>query len=121
MNATRITTAGLVPALLVGPDLPAEEYAGPAMAGLELAAADFVVADNDRKAGAIAALFTGKGEMTDPGWHPPGKFLSGETIIANQELVRNDKDTLPGSATNKVGDAGKQPGMALRGFASAKR
>lgn len=63
MNAIRTTTACLALALIAGPVLPAEEQADPALAGLEKAAADFVVAYNDRKADAIAALFTENGEI----------------------------------------------------------
>ncbi len=51
--------------LFVGnPMLGAEEPA-PEVAGLQKAAADFVVAYNDQDAAALAKLFTGNGEITD--------------------------------------------------------
>jgi uncharacterized protein (TIGR02246 family) len=65
MNPNRTLRACLAAALLATPGLRAEEKPDPAMAGLEKAATDFVAAYNKKDAAAIAALFTGDGEMCD--------------------------------------------------------
>jgi uncharacterized protein (TIGR02246 family) len=57
------TTLMLV--LTILPTLRAEEEPGPEIAGLQKAAADFVIAYNNKDAAAIAKLFTQDGEMTD--------------------------------------------------------
>jgi uncharacterized protein (TIGR02246 family) len=79
MKTNRTLRASLALALLASPGLRAEEQPDPAIAGLEKAAADFVVAYNDRKPDTIAALFTENGEMTD---------LAGEELITGREAIK---------------------------------
>ncbi len=57
--------ACLALALFHFPGLHAQEEPSPEIAGLQQAAADFVLAYNAKDAAAIAALFTENGEMTD--------------------------------------------------------
>lgn len=57
--------ACLALALFHFPGLHAQEEPSPEIAGLQQAAADFVLAYNAKDAAAIAALFTETGEMTD--------------------------------------------------------
>ena len=57
--------AGFLLALLAASGLRAQEEPSPEIAGLQQAAADFVLAYNAKDAAAIAALFTENGEMAD--------------------------------------------------------
>lgn len=57
--------ASLLLALLAASGLRAQEELSPEIAGLQQAAADFVLAYNAKDAAAIAALFTEDGEMAD--------------------------------------------------------
>ncbi len=57
----------------------AEEEPSPEIAGLRQAAADFVVAYNNRDAAALAALFTESGEMAD---------LKGEEITSGRAAIK---------------------------------
>ncbi|MEO8616454.1 MAG: nuclear transport factor 2 family protein [Luteolibacter sp.] len=52
-------------AMLTSPGLRADEEPSPEIVGLQKAAADFVIAYNNKDAAGIAALFTENGEMTD--------------------------------------------------------
>ncbi len=65
MKRNSLHCAALALVLSAGPGLCADEQPDPSIAGLQKSATDFVTAYNDRKAGAIAALFTEDGEMTD--------------------------------------------------------
>ncbi len=58
-------TTGIALAVLTSSGLRAEEEPSPEIAGLQQAAADFVIAYNNKDAAAIAALFTENGEMTN--------------------------------------------------------
>jgi uncharacterized protein (TIGR02246 family) len=55
---------GIALAMFASPGLRAEEPS-PEIAGLEKAAADFVIAYNNKDAAGLAALFTAEGEITD--------------------------------------------------------
>lgn len=68
----------LLLALLATPVLRAEEPS-PEIAGLEKAAADFVIAFNAKDPEAIAGLFTENGEISDPGGE---ELISGRGQIA---------------------------------------
>ena len=57
--------ACLALALFTAPGLLAQDEPSPEIAGLQQAAADFVLAYNAKDAAALAALFTENGEMTD--------------------------------------------------------
>lgn len=57
--------AGFLLALLAASGLRAQEEPSPEVAGLQQAAADFVLAYNAKDPAAIAALFTENGEITD--------------------------------------------------------
>ncbi|MEO5917035.1 MAG: nuclear transport factor 2 family protein [Luteolibacter sp.] len=65
MKPTLNFTTCLALAALASPGLRAQEEPSPEIAGLQQAAADFVIAYNNKDAGAIAALFTENGEMTN--------------------------------------------------------
>ena len=57
--------AGFLLALLTASGLRAQEEPSPEIAGLQQAAADFVLAYNAKDAAAVAALFTENGEISD--------------------------------------------------------
>ena len=57
--------AGFLLALLAASGLRAQEEPSPEIAGLQQAAADFVLAYNAKDAAAVAALFTENGEISD--------------------------------------------------------
>ena len=64
MKTTIQLVAGIATAMLTSQGLRAQEES-PEIAGLEKAAADFVVAYNNKDAAALAALFTENGEIAD--------------------------------------------------------
>ncbi len=78
MKTTICLSAGFAIAFLTAPCLRAEE-ARPEIAGLEKAAADFVIAYNNKDAAAITALFTENGEITD---------LTGEDTTSGREEIK---------------------------------
>jgi len=69
----------IVLAMLPQLSLRGADEPDPALAGLEKAAASFVIAYNDRKAADIAALFTENGEITD---------LSGDELTTGREAIK---------------------------------
>ena len=89
-NIHRVT--GIVLAMFASPGLRAEEPS-PEIAGLEKAAADFILAYNAKDAAAIAALFTEKGEITDI--EAQDVTTGREEIKAHYEDVFADKEPPP--------------------------
>ncbi len=65
MKSTIHFATGIALAILASPGLRAQEEPAPEIVGLQQAAADFVIAYNNKDAAAIAALFTENGEMTN--------------------------------------------------------
>lgn len=65
MKATTPLLTSFALALLAAPGLRAQDEPSPEIAGLQQAAADFVLAYNAKDSAAIAALFTENGEMSD--------------------------------------------------------
>lgn len=83
---------GVALAMFACPGLRAEEPS-PEIAGLQKAAADFVVAYNDKDAAAIAALFTEDGEIADL---TGGELTSGRAQIKARydEVFADDPDQI---------------------------
>jgi len=84
MKANIRLTAGIAFAMLVHPGLYAAEPS-PEIAGLEKAAADFVIAYNGKDAAAVAALFTEQGEITD---------LQGQDTTNGRSEIQSRYETL---------------------------
>jgi uncharacterized protein (TIGR02246 family) len=78
MKKNQPLSVGIAFAMLTSPGLKAEETP-PEIAGLEKAAADFVIAFNKKDAAAVAALFTEQGEITD---------LNGEEITTGRSEIQ---------------------------------
>lgn len=79
MKFHRSIPTALILGLAIVPTLHAEEQPTPEIAGLQKAAADFVVAYNKQDAAALAKLFTEDGEMTD---------LAAEDLTAGREQIQ---------------------------------
>lgn len=78
MKANLHLIAGIALSLLMSPALFAEEPT-PEIAGLQKAAADFVIAYNSKDSAAIAALFTEDGEIAD---------LTGEELTSGRDQIK---------------------------------
>lgn len=76
-------------AMLFNSGLRAEDEPSPEIVGLQKAAADFVVAYNNKDAAALTALFTENGEMTD---------IDGEDIISGRAEIKAHYDEVFASA-----------------------
>ncbi len=94
MKSNLHLTTGLALAMLASPGLRAEEPS-PEIAGLQQAAADFVLAYNNKDAAAIAALFTENGEMTNLTGDDTTSGRAG--IKARYEEIFAGKDTPQGA------------------------
>jgi uncharacterized protein (TIGR02246 family) len=79
MKFQRNIRIALISGLAILPTLHAEEQASQEIAGLQKAAADFVVAYNNKDAAALAKLFTEDGEITD---------LTGEDLTVGREQIQ---------------------------------
>lgn len=90
MKTTISLIVRIAMAVLVSPGLHAEEPSTE-ITGLEKAAADFIVAFNNKDAAAIAALFTEKGEITDI--EAQDVTTGREEIKAHYEELFANKDT----------------------------
>lgn len=90
MKTNICLTSAIALAMFASPGLRAEEPS-PEIAGLEKAAADFIVAFNNKDAAAIAGLFTEQGEITDI--EAQDVTTGREEIKAHYEEIFADKDT----------------------------
>lgn len=79
MKFQRNIRIALISGLAILPTLHAEEQASQEIAGLQKAAADFVLAYNNKDAAALAKLFTKDGEITD---------LTGEDLTVGREQIQ---------------------------------
>jgi uncharacterized protein (TIGR02246 family) len=83
MKSTIKLSYGIALAMLSSPGLQAQDQPSPEIAGLQKAAAEFVLAYNNKDSAAISALFTENGEMTD---------ITSEDIISGRAEIKAHYD-----------------------------